>query len=68
MEERDTKIQESLDKIRQFNLSPDLIGDVETFIGNAGLTEIQANEMCRLIERAISQHYVKQLLKNSLIR
>lgn len=68
MENRTEIIQEHLNKIRQFNLTVELVQEVESFLENSKLTENEIDTVCRLMERAISQHYVKQLLKGELIR
>jgi hypothetical protein len=60
------QIENHLKRIRHFNVSSELIGDVESFLEGSDLTEEQAGQLCILIERIATQHYVRQLLKTEL--
>lgn len=60
------QIESHLKRIRHFNVSSELIGDVESFLEESDLTVEQAGQLCILIERIATQHYVRQLLKTEL--
>ena len=61
-----SKIRDNIDRLRQYNISPDLIGEYETFLLNSNLTDDEIGGLNKIIERMISQHYVKQLLMQSI--
>jgi len=60
------QIENHLKRIHHFNISAELIGDVESFFEKSDLTVDQAGQLCILIERIATQHYVRQLLKTEL--
>jgi hypothetical protein len=55
--------QKSLSKLQQFNLNQELITEFGDYMFDIGLNEEQIDKMCSLTERMISQHYVRQILK-----
>jgi hypothetical protein len=61
-----TKVKESVDRINQYNINPDLITEYEVFLLNSNLNDTDVDNLNKIIERMISQHYVKQLLMQSL--
>jgi len=61
-----SKIRDNIERLRQYNINPDLIGEYETFLLNSNLTDDEIGVLNKIIERMISQHYVKQLLMQTL--
>jgi len=61
-----SKISDNIDRLRQYNISPDLIGEYEKFLLNANLTDNEIGGLNKIIERMISQHYVNKLLMQTL--
>jgi len=61
-----SKIRDKIERLRQYNINPDLIGEYETFLLNSNLTDDEIMVLNKIIERMISQHYVKQLLMQTL--
>jgi hypothetical protein len=66
MTTKKSQIENHLKRIRQFNISDELVGEVELFLEKNDLNEEQAGVLCTLIERITTQHYVRQLLKTEL--
>lgn len=64
--ENENTIKNNLDKLNQFRLNPDLVNEFETFLSNTNLSDNDVNKLGSIIERMITQHYVKQLLAQSL--
>mgnify|MGYP003349365777 FL=1 len=60
------QIESHLKRIRQFNISEELVNEIEFFIVDNNLNEKQACDVCVLIEKITTQHYVRQLLKTEL--
>ena len=60
------QIKNNLKKIRQFNISNEMGDEFESFVLNSDLTETQANQLCLLVEKITTQHYVRQLLIREL--
>jgi hypothetical protein len=59
-------VEGNIDRLRQYNLTTELIEEYELLLLNSSLTEIQINTLTKIIERMITQHYVKQLLMQNL--
>jgi hypothetical protein len=59
-------VKGNIDRLRQYNLTTELIEEYELLLLNSSLTEIQINTLTKIIERMITQHYVKQLLMQNL--
>jgi hypothetical protein len=59
-------VKGNIDRLRQYNLTTELIEEYELLLLNSSLTEIQVNTLTKIIERMITQHYVKQLLMQNL--
>lgn len=64
--DRILRVRENIDRMRQYKINADLIGEYESFLLNSNLTDEEINSLNKIIERMISQHYVKQLLMQSL--
>jgi hypothetical protein len=60
------KVKESVERMNQYNINPDLITEYEVFLLNSNLNDTDVDNLNKIIERMISQHYVKQLLMQSL--
>ena len=59
--------QKHLDKIRQFNIKTELGDEFEAFMIKINLSEDEVGELCQLVERVTTQHYVRQLLNRELL-
>ena len=64
--DRIARVRVNIDRMRQYKINADLIGEYESFLLNSNLTDEEINSLNKIIERMISQHYVKQLLMQSL--
>jgi hypothetical protein len=64
--DRILRVRENIDRLRQYNINTDLIGEYESFLLNCELTDNEINTLNKIILRMISQHYVKQLLMQTL--
>ena len=53
----------SLNKIRQFNISNELIDEFGEYMSNIELNGEQMDKICSFVERMVTQHYVRQMLK-----
>ena len=57
-------IKTNVNNLQQFNLNEELLTGYIDFFEKSLLSDIEIIHVCNLIVRSISQHYVKQLLKN----
>ena len=60
------QIENHVKRIRQFNVSDDLVNEFEACLVDTNLNEEQVSKICSLVERITTQHYVRQLLKTEL--
>jgi hypothetical protein len=68
MEQNQKQInQKHLNKIRQFNIKTELGDEFEAFLVKTNLSEDEVGELCQLVERVTTQHYVRQLLNRELL-
>lgn len=68
MEQNQKKVnQKHLNKIRQFNIKTELVDEVEAFMVKINLSDDEVGELCQLVERVTTQHYVRQLLNRELL-
>jgi hypothetical protein len=60
------QIENHVKRIRQFNVSDELINEFEQYLVDTNLNDEQILKLCSLVERMTTQHYVRQLLKREL--
>jgi hypothetical protein len=53
----------SLNKIRQFNISSELVDEFGEYMSSIELKDEQMDKICSFVERMVTQHYVRQMLK-----
>lgn len=66
MSQRKQQIENHVKRIRQFNVSDDLVNEFEDFLAETEFSEEEIAKICTLVERITTQHYVRQLLKTEL--
>ena len=59
-------VRNYVNKLNQFNLSEALLDELTSFMVTSNLSEEEIKTMCGLVERSITQHYVKRLLMNEI--
>ena len=60
------QIENHVKRIRQFNVSDELINEFEQYLVDTNLNDEQILKLCSLVERMTTQHYVRQLLKREI--
>ena len=64
--ERKEMVRNYVNKLNQFNLSEALLNEMTNFIIESNISEEEIKTLCGLVERSITQHYVKRLLMNEI--